>query len=52
LYVNHYSNLNKDTRKSYSYRWKGSDAKFFNFVSLLSNFYINVSSLFLSANLW
>ena len=52
LYVNHYSNLNKDTRKSYSYRWKGSYAKFFNFVSLLSNFYINVSSLFLSANLW
>ena len=50
LYFKHY--INKDNIKTYNYRWKGSYTKFFNFVSLLSNFYINVLNLFLHANLW
>lgn len=52
LYFNYYNSLDKDNTRSYSYRWKGSYAKFFHFVSLLSNFYINILNLFLSANLW
>ena len=52
LYFNYYNTLNKDNTQNYSYRWKGSYAKFFNFISLLSNFYINIINLFLQANLW
>jgi len=50
LYLQHFNS--KEGNKIYNYRWKGSYTKFFNFVSLLSNFYISILSLFLHANVW